>query len=89
MEALIDLAANDRPVIGPRNSTFYVENFIDEVIDYHNNLENELPTKYVVFYFYETDNITVVQRTVDLLKRKEDKVKYIQTHSYEIMNRFD
>lgn len=85
MEVLVDLTKNGEPVIGNGgNSTFLVESFIDEVIDYHNNLENEMPTKCVVFYFHETDNITVVRKTVDLLKRKEKEVKM---HSYE-RNRF-
>lgn len=74
MEALISLSENVEPVIGHQDSTFYVEQFIDEVIDYHNSLDNEKPTKYVVFFFYETNNITVVRKTVDLLKRKENEV---------------
>lgn len=77
MEALIDLSANEVPVIGHTKSTFSVEKFVDDVIDYHNNLENEMPTKYVIFYFYETDNTTVVEKTVDLLKRKENEVNAI------------
>ena len=75
MEALVDLTANGIPVIGNKTGNIFpVEKFIDEVIDYHTHLENELPTKYVVFYFYETNNITVVRETIDLLKRKENEV---------------
>lgn len=74
MEALVNLAANGEPVIGDKDSDYYMECFINDVIEYHNNLENESPTKYVVFYFYETDDITVVQKTVDILKRKENEV---------------
>lgn len=63
------------PVIGDDgNATFTVEEFITQVIEYHNNLENEQPVKYVCFYFYETNDITVVRRTVDLLKKKEEQV---------------
>lgn len=79
MEALVNLAANGEPVIGSKKSTFFVEKFIDEVIDYHNNLENERPTKYVVFYFYETENITVVRKTVDLLQDRADEVSGADT----------
>lgn len=74
MEALVSLAPNGHPTIGKYSSDYFVESFIDEVIDYHNKLENELPTKHVVFYFYETDDTSVVQKTVDLLKRKEKEV---------------
>lgn len=74
MEALVNLASNGEPTIGLKSSDYFVETFIDAVIDYHNTLENESPTKYVVFYFYETDNITVVEKTVDLLQRKEKEV---------------
>lgn len=75
MEALVDLTPDGQPIIGEgKTSSFLVEEFIDQTIDYHNNLENEMPTKYVVFYFYETSNITVVQKTVDILKRKENEV---------------
>lgn len=74
MEALISLASNGQPVIGESCSDYYVDNFIDEVIDYHNNLENEMPTKHVVFYFYETNDVVAVEKTVDLLKQKEKRV---------------
>lgn len=73
MEALVSLAS-DIPVIGKETSSYLVETFIDEVIDYHNNLENELPTKYVVFYFYETNDTSVVEKTVDLLEEKQNEV---------------
>lgn len=75
MEALVSLEPLSAvPVIGRNTSSYLVETFIDEVIDYHNNLENEMPTKYVVFSFYETEDVSVVQKTVELLKRKEDEV---------------
>lgn len=74
MEALVDLSPGGEPTIGNKDSTYFVKTFIDDVIDYHNRLENELPTKFVVFYFFETNNITVVERTVDLLKQKENEV---------------
>lgn len=75
MEALVSLRPNGYPVIGNDSSDYSVERFINEVIEYHNNLENELPTKHVVFYFYETNDTTVVEKTVDLLKQKENQVK--------------
>lgn len=74
MEALIDLSANGQPVVGDRTSTFLVEEFVDQVIDYHNRLENEMPTKYVVFFFYETNDITVVRKTIDIFERKQNEV---------------
>lgn len=61
------------PTIGEKGSDYSVETFINEVIDYHNRLENEQPTKFVVFYFYETDEIEVIQKTVDILIRKENE----------------
>lgn len=84
MEALVNLADNGKPVIGDQNNGYYVETFINEVIHYHNNLENELPNKCVVFYFFETDDITVVQKTVDILKQKENEVILLRSNiSYE------
>lgn len=88
MEALVSLSQHDEPVIGDDKSDYLVETFIDEVIDYHTHLENELPTKYVVFYFYQTDNITVVQKTVDLLERKENEVNNSTSVRLFEMNRF-
>lgn len=82
MEALVSLASNV-PVIGTKTSTYLVETFINEVIDYHNSLENELPTKHVVFYFYETGDTTVVRKTVDLLEQKEKEVN-TQLQSCEV-----
>lgn len=76
MEALVYLKNNNKtPVIGSKDSTYHVKEFIDKVIGYHNkNLTNESLRKKVVFYFYETDDITVVRETVDLLQQKENEV---------------
>lgn len=63
MEALVNIAPNGEPVVGEKDSDYSMESFINDVIEYHNNLENESPTKYVVFYFY-----------VDILKRRENEV---------------
>lgn len=82
IEMLITLSPEKVPVVGRGDSSYTVEDFINEVIIYHNTLENEAPVKSVCIYFCETKDFTVVQKTIELLKRKEDEVN-IQRHKDE------
>lgn len=74
MEILIHLSPEKEPVIGTADSSYTLEDFINEVIEYHETLVNESPVKSICIYFYETEEFIVVQKTVELLKRKEDEV---------------
>lgn len=76
IEVVVELFSNGEPFIDfHQNSSYSVEHFIDDLIDYHNRLENEFPVKNVVILFWYTKNVTVVKRTVDLFERKENEVK--------------
>lgn len=77
IEVQVHMGSNGEPMIGISNKNtgkIFLKTFIDKMIHYHNALVNELPTKYVVFIFWYTEDIKVLQKTVDIIESKKNEV---------------